>query len=138
MIGLKFFPTPLSWNSKRICNNSAPWCSVCKKILSTYFYVTPILYVQFDEILWRRTRDNENPKILGKCHITVPPSGWFALKYNKHIFFITKILPIKFDSILCSGTRDLQVFLKDEKYQEILEKRVVCNNSICWPICNKI
>ena len=34
---------------KDMYNNNALWCSMCTKVLSTYFYVTPILYVKFGE-----------------------------------------------------------------------------------------
>ena len=79
---MQFCPIPLSRNSIRMCNKSAPCCSMCTKLLLTFFYVTPTLYVKFGEILWSRTGDNENPKILGKCRIIVPPSERFALKHN--------------------------------------------------------
>ena len=35
---------------------------MCTKLLSTYFYALPILYVKFGEILCSRIGDKENPK----------------------------------------------------------------------------
>ena len=78
----QFCPIPLSRNSKKMCNYSAPWCSMCTKLLSTNYYATPTLYVKFGEILCSRTGDNENPKVLRKCCIITLPSGRFALKYS--------------------------------------------------------
>ena len=78
---------------------------MCIKLLSTYFYVTPILYKKFGEIPCSRTGDNDNSRILGKCHLLDD------LHLNMiNIFFITKISPVKFGLIPCNEARDIQIF----------------------------
>ena len=73
---LQFCPILLSRNSKRMCNN--------RNSNNRY-----------------RFGDNENPKFLGKCRITKPPSRRFALKHNSHISFYIKdfIYQVCFNSV---------------------------------------
>ena len=66
----------LVWGERAPKNTFAPSPHNCRSL------VTVILYVKFGEILWSRTGDNDNPEILGTCHITAPPRERFELKYN--------------------------------------------------------